>query len=408
VLRRSIPSLIYSDDQCVTVGATSLYSPPLLAVFPQPNGVVLASASWCGLASTTNNGLTWNQSMFTNGVVSAMIRSADGALIAAVERGWGCLDVVDTSWGIYRSANNGLSWTKLGVVRENTFSLALHPSGSMFAVTDTGIYRSSNGGSLWQRIPLDQGGMHSFAVSSDGWLFAATDNGFYRSSNEGNAWLQLSTSSVTWIGTVIAGKNGEIVLRGSDQGSLIRSTDKGNSWLAMNNGVQTEWLQSLNVDQDGVYMCTGEHGGYVWNEPNGKWLHLPSDGLTQEYLNGLSRAPSGYLFAWNYEGLYCSDMPLTHIAQEIHETPGEFRLEQNYPNPFNPTTAVSYQLSAASKTKLVVYDMLGREVEVLVNELKDPGRYEATWNAAGCASGVFICRMTAGAFTASRKLVLLK
>jgi Ca-activated chloride channel homolog len=83
-------------------------------------------------------------------------------------------------------------------------------------------------------------------------------------------------------------------------------------------------------------------------------------------------------------------------------------LFQNYPNPFNPTTAICYQLSAASKTTIAIYDILGREVAVLVNELKALGRYEVTWNAAGFPSGVYICRMTAGSFVAIRELLLVK
>jgi hypothetical protein len=88
--------------------------------------------------------------------------------------------------------------------------------------------------------------------------------------------------------------------------------------------------------------------------------------------------------------------------------PGEFALQQNYPNPFNPKTAVSFQLPAASKTKIAIYDMLGREVTVLVDEQKNPGGYEVTWDASGFSTGVYICRMTAGDFVASRRMVLVK
>jgi hypothetical protein len=88
--------------------------------------------------------------------------------------------------------------------------------------------------------------------------------------------------------------------------------------------------------------------------------------------------------------------------------PMTFTLDQNYPDPFNPTTAVSYQLSAASEVKLAVYDILGREVAVLVNERKAPGRYEATFDASRLASGVYIYRLTAGQNGASRKMILLK
>jgi uncharacterized protein (DUF362 family) len=100
---------------------------------------------------------------------------------------------------------------------------------------------------------------------------------------------------------------------------------------------------------------------------------------------------------------------------KVPNVPDSFVLEQNYPNPFNPATSIGYSVggvgrlsSAASSVKLVVYDLLGREVAVLVNERKEPGDYVATWNAAGNASGIFFCRLTAGDYSATKKMVLVK
>ncbi len=92
----------------------------------------------------------------------------------------------------------------------------------------------------------------------------------------------------------------------------------------------------------------------------------------------------------------------------------EFALTQNYPNPFNPTTVVSYQLPVASDVKLAVYDLLGREVMVVVDERKAAGRHEVRLDArpggqgAGLSSGVYIYRLTAGQYVESRKMVLMK
>jgi hypothetical protein len=88
--------------------------------------------------------------------------------------------------------------------------------------------------------------------------------------------------------------------------------------------------------------------------------------------------------------------------------PDRFRLEQNYPNPFNPTTVVSYQLSVVSRVKLGVYDLLGREVAVLVNEVREPGTYSARWDASACASGVYYCRLVAGSFVQTRPMLLVR
>nr|MDA3861935.1 T9SS type A sorting domain-containing protein [Melioribacteraceae bacterium] len=88
--------------------------------------------------------------------------------------------------------------------------------------------------------------------------------------------------------------------------------------------------------------------------------------------------------------------------------PNEFALSQNYPNPFNPTTIIEYSIREVSNVKLRVYDMLGREVKVLVNQEQSAGRYNIEFNAANLSSGVYFYRIEAGNFVASKKLLLLK
>jgi len=88
--------------------------------------------------------------------------------------------------------------------------------------------------------------------------------------------------------------------------------------------------------------------------------------------------------------------------------PTTFALNQNYPNPFNPTTAIRYQVPAATPVRLSLYDLLGREVAVLVDELKAPGGYEVRFDGTGFASGVYLYRLTAGSHVESRRMILMK
>jgi pimeloyl-ACP methyl ester carboxylesterase len=90
------------------------------------------------------------------------------------------------------------------------------------------------------------------------------------------------------------------------------------------------------------------------------------------------------------------------------EKPLSYRLEQNWPNPFNPRTVVSSQYSVVSDVRIVIYDLLGREVTTLVNERRAPGIYHDTFDATGLASGVYIYRIRVGAFTQSRKMILMR
>jgi hypothetical protein len=86
----------------------------------------------------------------------------------------------------------------------------------------------------------------------------------------------------------------------------------------------------------------------------------------------------------------------------------QFALEQNYPNPFNPTTVIRYQLPVAGEAKIEVYDILGRVVAMLVNERKEPGKYETRFNASGLASGVYLYRIEAGHHVQVKKMILLR
>ena len=99
---------------------------------------------------------------------------------------------------------------------------------------------------------------------------------------------------------------------------------------------------------------------------------------------------------------------LTGINQEYSSGPYEFSLMQNYPNPFNPATSIQYEVGSTQFVTLKVYDVLGNEIETLVNEEKPAGTYELTCNAAALPSGVYFYRLTAGNYTAVRKMVLMK
>ncbi len=96
------------------------------------------------------------------------------------------------------------------------------------------------------------------------------------------------------------------------------------------------------------------------------------------------------------------------IIKLSNEVPETFTIGQNYPNPFNPRTAISFQLPVNSFVTLKVYDILGREVSVLVNEQLKPGTYEVEWDATDFSSGDYFYRITAGSFTQTNKMILMK
>ncbi len=104
---------------------------------------------------------------------------------------------------------------------------------------------------------------------------------------------------------------------------------------------------------------------------------------------------------------------ITGVERVDQTVPATFALGQNYPNPFNPTTEIGFSVPQRSTVVLEVFDMLGKHVSTLVNDVKDAGSYRATWsgldkNGDRVASGIYIYRLQAGTYTASKKMVLLK
>jgi hypothetical protein len=88
--------------------------------------------------------------------------------------------------------------------------------------------------------------------------------------------------------------------------------------------------------------------------------------------------------------------------------PAEFSLNQNYPNPFNPSTKIKFALPILAPTRLTIYDLLGREIETLVDRELSAGYYEVTFEASRLANGIYFYRIEAGKFVKTMKLLLLK
>jgi hypothetical protein len=130
--------------------------------------------------------------------------------------------------------------------------------------------------------------------------------------------------------------------------------------------------------------------------PNGAWVIAISDSAGGD---------TGLLKAWCITIHY--DLLIGNENQQT-STPSAYALNQNYPNPFNPTTTITFALPKAENVKLVVYDILGKEVRTLVNEFRQAGNYEVPFDASGFSSGVYFYRLETPNFTETKKMLLVK
>jgi len=111
---------------------------------------------------------------------------------------------------------------------------------------------------------------------------------------------------------------------------------------------------------------------------------------------------------WNFGPKFPVKILSVTDADKNLEQPNEFILYQNYPNPFNPATKISWQSSTNSRLSLKIYDVNGKEVEILIDEYKPAGSYEVSFNASGLPSGIYFYKLEATGFSKTKKMILLK
>ena len=177
---------------------------------------------------------------------------------------------------------------------------------------------------------------------------------------------------------------------GYDYGFVDVSSNNGSTWqrIASFNGVDSSsWkLQSYNISS------------YVLGSTNMLIRFRDScDGST------------------NWDGWYIDNINVTGfkpaptgIVNNTNTVPDKYALEQNYPNPFNPSTQISYSVAKEGLVKISIYDILGREIKSLVNDVKTPGYYAVDFDASSLSSGFYFYRMESGYFVDTKKMTLIK
>ena len=320
-------------------------------------------------------------------------------------------------WGIYRTTDQGTSWAQVGLNGETVYSFLEYPAGRIYASANSFVYVSTDGGSSWSATggSLPGSWLSSLAKNSSGDIFVGmvnkSDTAYVcRSTDNGQTWMQTTMTSYPVMALVITG--GDTILAGCaaffSGGGVFRSTNNGATWTDVSSGLVNRDIRALIRNSIGHTFAATANGVYR-STNNGDLWEPVSTGLTFPIVQSLALNSNGELFAGTtWGGVLRTIQSTTSVREAGHEMPLSYGLEQNYPNPFNPTTVISYQVSAVSSVRLAVYDLLGREVAVLVNEKKAPGSYEVRFDGSGLASGVYLYRLTAGTFFQARKLLILK
>ncbi|HEY3250301.1 MAG TPA: T9SS type A sorting domain-containing protein [Ignavibacteria bacterium] len=336
--------------------------------------------------------------------------------------------VVNGGANLFRTTNGGLNWTSILITPPNrgwfnglAFTKA---NGNLFglAIAER-IYRSTNAGQSWIELNPAVNGV-SNATNS---LFII-DNFFYGFGlNNGSARVRLtadnsstwSTQQVNVVGSytsAIAFSSTKMIGLAATSTSMpyiARTSDGGLTWTSIDIGPGVTGNCFLNWIAEGpVVYIMGANGGVKRSTDNGlTWVTTPTPVSNLKHFDFVqyNNIVIGYAVSSDGSVIRLDDTlgVLTGINSNNH-IPHEFSLEQNYPNPFNPASQIEYNIAKETFVRLSVYDALGREVNVLVNENKKPGTYNVTFDGTNLNTGVYFYKLEAGGFTQTRKMILLK
>ncbi len=417
-------TLLYSQDWLPAGMVTNPGIRPSISV-AGPNSAWVADGELTApkIFRTTDGGLNWLPvpvTGITNEIFCVWAITNDVAFVGE--------GVVNGGAKLLRTTNAGVNWSVIlttGPTNGHFTGLAFTKGiGNRFglAIAER-IYRSSNFGNNW--VELNPG---TVGVSNAQNSLMIVDNEFYGFGlNNGAARIRLTTdNSGSWstknvnvtgnYTSAIAFHTNKLLGVAATSTSLPiigRTTDGGTTWTNIDVGSNVTGTCYLTwIPYTPVVYILGQNGTIKRSTDNGlTWVVTPTPGvtnLTHFDFYHLANVVYGYAVSSNGNVIKLADTLAILTGLNNNQIPSEFALGQNYPNPFNPSTTISYSIASAVNVRLTVLDAIGREVDVLVNENKTAGNYEATWNAVNFSSGIYFYRIEAGDFTDTKKLILLK
>lgn len=182
------------------------------------------------------------------------------------------------------------------------------------------------------------------------------------------------------------------------------------------------WYKHTIDTLDNAYVEVSTNNGSTWNSV--KFYNKTVSSWTKEILDISSLTAGSAALKIRFsvisngsvvaDGIYIDNIKLTGYSNpptgitEINEFPEQYSLSQNFPNPFNPNTLINYSLPGSGNVLLKVYDIMGREVMTLVNEMQNAGNYSVNFNGSGLSSGMYYYKIISGNFSDTKKMILVK
>lgn len=369
----------------------------------EKDSIIFAGTGFYGVYYTTNNGNQWIQTSLNSNIIFSLY-SFNNNLLSAVSHYYDYLDYNYLLPGIYRSTNNGLSW----IQTLNNYSITSFTSAGNFSFASgyDGIYSSSDSGNTWFRKSLNNYWI-GHLMSNGSNLYGGSDTGgLYKSTNMGLNWYQTTFTSHDVRSILIIGPN---IFVGTYGQGIFRSTNNGSNWSQTN--INNMTVLALISYGSNILAGTGDANSgssvFVSTNNGNTWIQK-NEGMGNQTVLSLV-IKGNYIFAGTYYNVW--KRPLSEIlgvGKISSRIPNIFSLSQNYPNPFNSSTKIKIDIQKAYFTKLIIYDILSCEVEILVNEELKPGSYEYVLDATNYPSGIYFYKLLTQDFQETKKMILLK
>ena len=365
------------------------------------NGTVVGSAGT--ILQTTDGGANWSPQS------SGITTSLNGVFLTSTQTGF----AVGNNGVILKTINGGSVWDpQTSTTTENLQAVTFFDSDSGIAVGDNGaILLTTDGGVTWNNHSAGNYSLYDVEVIDGQTWMACGLLALLRSTDGGRNWNEVTIpgSNTIFLKSIsFADAN-----TGFAVGSLefFRTTDGGLSWDSVYAVSQAfDEVRSVFCINDTLATAVGTYGanaGVVFGttDKGNTWQFSASFGVSK--LEAVDFVNTVFGWAVGYSGAILHTPTITGVADE-NIGPDFYYLSQNYPNPFNPSTNIRFQIPKLSFVNLKVYDVLGREVESLINEEKSAGSYEVEFNSNNLTSGIYFYKIQAGEFSQTKKMILLK
>ena len=318
------------------------------------------------------------------------------------------------SGGVYRSSDNGANWTP---VNNGLTSFEIHTicsiAGNVYAGTNTGVYMTTNNGDNWTIVSTPSVGSIIYSVTAyDNKIIATSVNGVFITTNGGANWSNITNGIVSYIYCLTTYNN--TVFAGSSSQGVYKTTNDGLNWIHLNSGLPgNKAVRTVFCENEKIYAAVYNGGGIYYLPSSGTMWYPANEGLTQLTCFTVT-SYKNYIYAGTYSGIFKRlKSEFTSLRKINEQIPVKYKLFQNYPNPFNPSTKIKFQIKESGFVTLKVYDVLGKEISVLVNEKLQAGTYEIPFSINQCTnnqipSGVYFYTLQADNFKSTNKMLLAK